>query len=227
MGDRVGFRERAAASYERRGLTKGTRLLVYVSVLTHLGQTDDLRETFDWALERRVSLREIREAILETFLFAGYPRAIHAFETLAEVIEARGCDEPPPRDRLPPRSGLRVFFRRRGRDLFHEVYRGDAQAVLDRISSFHPEFSDWIVEDAYGKVLARPFLDLKTRELIAVALLTALDLPRQLTPHIRGALRAGAKPKEVAETVGQLEILLGGSRVKMALTRLSRAKTTL
>jgi 4-carboxymuconolactone decarboxylase len=221
------LRDRAEEFYERRGLRKGTRLLVYISVLTLLGRSNELREAFGWALERRVGVAEIREAILQTFLFAGYPRAIHAFEVLGEVLDERGIEEAVRKDRTPPRAGVQKFFRRRGRELFEEVYRHDTDIVVDRITRFHPEFMEWIIEDAYGKVLSRPYLDLKSREILSVALLTALKLPRQLTPHMRGALRAGAKPRELREAIRQLAIVLPKTSIEQALVRLERAETTL
>jgi len=221
------LRERAGEHYERRGLRKRTRLLVYIAVLTQRGRSRALREAYHWALERRVTVVEIREAILQAFLFAGYPRAIRAFEILDEVLDEKGIAEPPRRDRTPPRAGVTAFFRRRGRELFQEIYRHDTDLVVDRIRGFHPEFMDWIIEDAYGKVLSRPYLDLKTREILSVALLTALSLPRQLTPHMRGALRAGAKPRELREAIRQLDILLPKTAIRSALVRLERAYSTL
>jgi 4-carboxymuconolactone decarboxylase len=221
------FRDRAREHHERRGLLKGTRHLVHASVLTLLGRSEDLRDAMDWALSRRVPANRLKEAILQTCLFAGYPRAIHALEILDEVLAARGGDEEPQRDRLPPRVSHRAFYRRRGRDLFREVYRDDTDPVVDRISGFHPEFMDLIVEVAYGRVLARPFLDLKTREIIAASLLTVLDLPRQLTPHLRGALRAGATVREVGEALKQLALFVSESAVRRALVRLDRARTSL
>jgi len=221
------LRDRAWEHYERRGLRKRTRLLIFIAVLTQLGRSKKLREAYHWALDRRVTVDEIREAVLQAFLFAGYPRAIHAFEILGEVLDERDVDEAPRRDRTPPRAGVTAFFRRRGRELFEEIYRQDANLVVDRIRGFHPEFMDWIIEDAYGKVLSRPYLDLKTREIISVALLTALSLPRQLTPHMRAALRAGAKPRELREAIQQLDIFLTKAVIRNALVRLERAETTL
>lgn len=221
------YRERMAEYYERGGLLKRTRHLVSVSVLVLLGRTDDLRDAFDWAIERRVPVHQLREAILQTMLFAGYPRAIHAFEVFDEVLKKRNARVPHRTDRIPPRSSTRAFFRRRGRELFRQVYRGDTDDVMDRISGFHPEFMDWILEDAYGQVLARPFMDLKTREIIAVASLVVLGLPRQLTPHMRGALRSGAKLREVSEAVRQQRLFLSKGEVDAALIRLERAKTSL
>ncbi len=192
-----------------------------------MGRSEDLADALDWALERRVGLDRIHETILQTFLFAGFPRALHAFETLDDVAAARGLEVQHRTDRVPPRSSSATFFRRRGRELFEEIYRDDTKIVTSRISGFHPEFMDWILEAAYGKVLSRPFLDLKTREILSVCLLAALELPRQLTPHIRGALRAGARAQEVSEAIRQLKILLPAKAVRNALERLERAKTTL
>lgn len=55
-----------------------------------------------------------------------------------------------------------------------------------------------MVNEGYGKVLGRPGLPLVTRELCIAALLAALDAPRQLYSHLRGALNAGA-PREAVE----------------------------
>ncbi len=221
------FRERARVWHDRRGLLKGTRHLVFLSVLVLQKRTEDIRECMHWALERRVPVGRIREAVLQSHLFAGFPRALHALEILDEVLLQRGVTEAPAKDRIPPRVSVRAWLRRRGRELFREVYREDAELVIDRIAAFHPDFMDWILEDAYGKVLARPFLDLKTREILAVAMLTALDLPRQLTPHLRAALRAGARVRELSEAIRQLGLLIPRDRVNRALVRLERARTSL
>ncbi len=61
-----------------------------------------------------------------------------------------------------------------------------------------PELADWILEEGYGRVLSRPVLSIRERELIVVAVLAALRLPLQLESHVRGALRVGATAAEVA-----------------------------
>lgn len=54
-----------------------------------------------------------------------------------------------------------------------------------------------MVEEGYGKVLGRPGLSLLARELCIVALLTVLDVPRQLYSHLRGALNVGGTEEAV------------------------------
>ncbi|HVE42186.1 MAG TPA: carboxymuconolactone decarboxylase family protein [Planctomycetota bacterium] len=70
--------------------------------------------------------------------------------------------------------------------------------MIARMAGFHPALAAWILEDGYGKVLSRPILSIRERELIVVALLSALKLPLQLESHVRGALRVGATKGEVA-----------------------------
>jgi 4-carboxymuconolactone decarboxylase len=70
--------------------------------------------------------------------------------------------------------------------------------MIARMKSFHPELAEWILEDGYGKVLSRPVLSIRERELIVVAVLAALRLPKQLESHVRGARGVGATGREVA-----------------------------
>jgi 4-carboxymuconolactone decarboxylase len=58
-----------------------------------------------------------------------------------------------------------------------------------------------MLEEGYGKVLSRPHMDLKVRELCIIGVLVGLDAPQQLYSHLRGALNVGATPEEVELTV--------------------------
>jgi 4-carboxymuconolactone decarboxylase len=64
--------------------------------------------------------------------------------------------------------------------------------------SYHPDLEAWILEQGYGRALSRPGLPLRVRELLAVAMLAALGLERQLPWHAAGALRVGASRAELA-----------------------------
>ena len=149
---------------------------------------------FRMARRSGVPLRALREALLQTFLFAGYPRTINALDALEEALGPLRSELP---EMLPSGPARRNRLRRRGLALFQRVYGDDAGRVLARIGRQHLEFRDWIVVDAYGKVLGRPGLTDAERECISVGLLATLDLPRQLVPHVRGALRCGAVVEEV------------------------------
>ena len=56
-----------------------------------------------------------------------------------------------------------------------------------------------VTEIAWGTIWSRPGLPLKTRSLVTLGMLTALDRPDEIKGHIVGALNNGATPDEIIE----------------------------
>src|SRR2546430_8862422 len=57
----------------------------------------------------------------------------------------------------------------------------------------------------YGKILGRPGLDSKRRELCTLAAIAMQNAPRQLHAHLRGALNTGSSRDEVDEVIAVVE----------------------
>lgn len=84
------------------------------------------------------------------------------------------------------------------------------QAVLASLDEIAPEFGRYLVEFPFGDIYNRPGLDLKCRELVTVAALTALgNAAPQLKIHIAAALNVGCKREEVIETIIQMAVYAG------------------
>ncbi len=166
------------------------------------------------ACEAAIAPGDLYEATLQVFLFAGYPRAINAFDLLAATLGEGGGG--PPREEHPP------DLLARGDALFRRVYGADAERVLEKLRRLHPEFCLYVLRDAYGQVLGRPFLPLIERELMAVAMLGALRLPSQLRAHARGALRVGAAPEEVRGALESLRDVVGEEAARAAADIVAR-----
>lgn len=81
-----------------------------------------------------------------------------------------------------------------------------------------PDFTDISIEWAIGGILARPGLDVKTRELVVIASCVTLGhtVP-QLRAHTQAALNAGASREEIIEAILQLLFYAGGAAVRNAL----------
>lgn len=98
----------------------------------------------------------------------------------------------------------------RGQKTLDTITGGNSAGALATVREMAPELGDWITDFAYGQVVSRPQLELRTRELATVAALTALgNAGPQLRAHIKGALNAGAKPEEVLEVVLQMAVYAG------------------
>jgi len=81
--------------------------------------------------------------------------------------------------------------------------------ALDGATDFTRPIQEHITAKAWGDVWQRPGLDLKTRSLVTVAMLTALGKQHELKGHLRGALNNGATPAELQEVLLHAAVYCG------------------
>lgn len=74
---------------------------------------------------------------------------------------------------------------------------------------FSRPLQELITEYCWGSVWARPGLPRKTRSLINLAMLTALNRPHEVKLHLRGALNNGCSKEEIMEVLLQTAIYCG------------------
>ena len=110
-------------------------------------------------------------------------------------------------------------LRRRGLQILERLHGGHAGgAMVAEMAEICPDFADMSIEWALGGVMARPGLDLLTRQLVVVAACVTLGhaLP-QLRAHTEAALQAGATREQIVETILQVTFYAGGAAVRNAL----------
>ena len=83
------------------------------------------------------------------------------------------------------------------------------QRALRNATEFTQPLQEHITRAAWGDVWQRPGLDLKTRSLITIAMLTALGKSHELKGHVRGALNNGATVAEIQEVLLHATIYCG------------------
>lgn len=101
-----------------------------------------------------------------------------------------------------------------------QIFGAQEGRILERLGNLDPDLMAYVRDFAYDTVYERPGLDLKTKELVACALLTSLGSPTELRTHLRGALRAGATEQEVREVLLLCVPYLGFPRVVAAFSQL-------
>lgn len=157
------------------------RHLARIAAAAAAGRRKALAEGYLGARAAGIPVEDLQEATLQVFLFAGYPRAIAAFLEFADAFPGAA----------PARTEPAADFAARGEEVFKAVYGPHAAEVKRKLGALHGDLARFILRDAYGQVLGRPFLGLEEREVMAVAMLAALDQERELLAHVKGALRVG------------------------------------
>ncbi|MGY8904959.1 MAG: carboxymuconolactone decarboxylase family protein [Burkholderiales bacterium] len=73
--------------WQRGGLDLKTRSLVTVAMLIALGKQNELKGHVRGALNNGASVAEIQEVLLHATVYCGFPAALEAFRSAAEVVE--------------------------------------------------------------------------------------------------------------------------------------------
>jgi 4-carboxymuconolactone decarboxylase len=175
-----------------------TAFLRVAALAVSPGRETALARALRRALAAGVRRGELMELGLMLRLYAGFPAAIEFLRALERAEAARTVRAP-----AASEPGAAVLSRR-GESLCRRVYGADYPRLRAFMRRLHPDLDRWMIEDGYGKTLARQGLSLKRRELATVAALAALGWTLQREAHARGARHVGATPTEVglAERIG-------------------------
>ncbi len=80
---------------------------------------------------------------------------------------------------------------------------------IQNADEFTAPMQELVTEYCWGSVWTRPGLDRRTRSLINLAMITALNRPHELRLHVRGALHNGCTREEIREVLLQTAIYCG------------------
>src|SRR5215471_12522822 len=76
-------------------------------------------------------------------------------------------------------------------------------------NEFNQEFQDLLTRYAWGEIWTRPGLPRKTRSLITIAMLVALNREEELRLHLRAAVNSGVTRKDIQEVLLQAAMYCG------------------
>jgi alkylhydroperoxidase/carboxymuconolactone decarboxylase family protein YurZ len=172
--------------------------LALLSSSSVLRNEKEFKEILSAVKVYRINKKKIYEALLQTYLFAGYPSALISLSIFSEYFDTRGL--------LDEKWNFNLF-KTRGEKNCRRIYGNKFDKLINNIKSFSPSLSDWLVTEGYGKVLGRKNLSLKEREVCNIAVLSALEFENQLYSHINGGHRLGLTWVEIGKIIDSLYLL--------------------
>lgn len=184
-------------------LPRGPRLWTLLAATTAAGELAGLQEIWR-ALEPEEQPPGI-EAILQTQLFAGFPRTINALGKVHQLgVRAEALQVEP----VPVAE-----WRSRGEALCAAIYGAGYPRLREKMGQLHPAMDAWMIELGYGRVLSRGGLSAPHRELCAVTVLAGQgeSVAPQLESHLRGSLRLGVAPAAVEAVLQPTAELFGSA----------------
>lgn len=82
-------------------------------------------------------------------------------------------------------------------------------AAIANADDFNRPLQELVTEYCWGEVWNRPGLDRRTRSMLNLAMLTALNRPHELKLHVKGALNNGVTKEEIREVLMQTAMYCG------------------
>ncbi len=197
-----------------RELDAATRQLVRLSATITAGNEQEIRASIALA-STDVPPLWVEELLLQSHLFAGFPRALNAMREWRRT-----------HPHVPPASAPADLaqWRADGESTCAAVYGDMYERLRENIRGLHPALDDWMITDGYGKVLSRPGLDLQRRELCIVAACAAAGQERQLQSHLHGARNVGVEPEVIEDVLEAIADDIGVDRAQAARRLWSRVR---
>jgi len=193
-------------------LDDATRSLVRLAAVLAANTDEQVREQLQSAATSTPH-EWIEELLLQTYLFAGFPRTLNGMREWRRIVKAPvgqpSNDEP---------------FRDRGEETCRRVYGQMYERLRVNIRDLHPSLDDWMIEEGYGKVLSRPGLDLPRRELCIVAACAATAQDRQLQSHLHGARNVGVSEAALSDALETLRDVVPEARLSRAIRMWTRVR---
>ncbi len=182
-------------------LDPGTRALVRAAAVIAGGPEMEIREALAQAAPVTPAVW-IEELLLQTYLFAGFPRALNATREWRRLQpHPAGADDGTTDE---GHYNHAPTWEVRGEATCATVYGASYDQLRRNIVTLHPALDHWMIVEGYGKVLSRPGLDLGRRELCIIAACAATSQDRQLHSHLHGVLNAGVAPPVVDDALGAI-----------------------
>lgn len=191
-------------------LSTQNKYLIQIVSCIAANKLNQLSDLLKRAKKAKVNPRKLYEAILQTYLFCGFPSTIESLKAFNNVFNYKADEY----------SVLNL--KSEGEKVCKIIYGSNYPKLLKNMASISPDLKNWMIQEGYGKVLSRPFLTLKQRELINVAILSTSYFPVQLLSHLIGALNSGSNISELKEVINSIKAYNSKLNITKALNLLKR-----
>ena len=85
----------------------------------------------------------------------------------------------------------------------------NVEKFIQNTNDFNRSFHELAMNYCWGEIWNRPGLEHKTRSLLNIAILTALNYQHELKIHLDGAIRNGCTKQEIEEVLLQCAVYCG------------------
>ncbi len=195
-------------------LSDKMRELITIVVLTTNQTLDQLQAHVFAALNIGVSPVEIKETIYQCTPYLGFPKTLNAINKANEVFKTMNISLPVESQKTATEETRFDEGLKAQKSIFGEI--------IDKMHEMTPEnqkhIQNYLSAFCFGDIYTRGTLDLKTRELLTLCILSALGgCESQVKSHVNGNLSVGNDKNTLLTAVTQCLPYMGFPRTLNAI----------
>lgn len=200
------------------GLSQQHKSIIIIAAQTAKGDLVNLKVALSDGLDYGLTVNEIKEVLVHTYAYCGFPRSIRGLQTFMEVInerKAKGIIDKMGKEASIIKADDNKY--ERGKEILEELTKTPSPEKLVGYAAFAPIIDTFLKEHLFSDIFERDILTYAQRELVTLSVITAIgDAEPMLKSHIAIALNVGFSPKQMKEFIVVIQPSIGIEKTKAA-----------
>jgi alkylhydroperoxidase/carboxymuconolactone decarboxylase family protein YurZ len=192
--------------------------IITIASLTAKGDLKKLKTELNTGLEVGLTVNEVKEVLIHTYAYCGFPRSIRGLQTFMEVLnerKAKGIIDEPGKEASPIREDGNKY--QRGKKILEQLTKTPQSNALTGYSAFAPTIDTFLKEHLFADIFERDVLTYSQRELVTISVISAIgDAEPMLKGHLSISLNVGISPEQLKEFIGVIKPIIGTKKTKAA-----------
>lgn len=192
--------------------------IIAIAALTAKGDLAKLKTELNSGLEAGLTINEIKEILVHTYAYCGFPRSIRGLQTFMQVLDerkAKGINDVAGADASLIKSDAAKY--ERGKNILSELTKTPAPDKLTGYSAFAPVMDSFLKEHLFADIFERDVLNYVQRELVTISVIATIgNAEPMLRSHLNICLNVGLTPEQLQQFVSVIKSTIGKKEAKSA-----------
>jgi len=200
------------------GLSQKEKSIIIIAAETAKGDLANLKIALADGLNTGLTVNEIKEILVHTYAYCGFPRSIRGLQTFMEVMNDRktkGIVDPVGKEASVVKEDGNKY--ERGKKILATLTQTPAPKKLVGYAAFAPIIDTFLKEHLFASIFERDVLTYRQREWVTLSVISAIgDAEPMLKGHLSIALNLGVLPKELEEFIEVIQPTIGKNKSNAA-----------
>lgn len=189
---------------EEKMLNEKQKSIIPIGAFTAVGDLENLKNSLNEGLDKKLTINEIKEILVQSYAYAGFPRSLNGINTFIGVLNEReknNIKDEMGKEASPIENNI-------NRNEYGEKVRTSltGNRSTPAYAKFAPVIDDFLKEHLFADIFMRDNLDYMSRELTTISILAGLgNVNLQLASHMNICLNLGMTENQLMEFANVLK----------------------